>query len=56
MCDMPVKIKINRPFIQRLSTKSALHRVPDRPIQSLHLSQLRGEHYRGAVITNGASL
>ena len=36
--------------------KVPLHGVPDRPFQPLYLSQLPGEHYRGAVITNEALL
>ena len=38
------------------SALSALHGLPDRPFKPLDLSQLPGEHYRGAVITNDASL
>ena len=54
-----VKLKLNRAFIWRLSTKrslSTLLGVPDRPFQPLYLSQLPGGHYRGAAITNDASL
>ena len=50
---------LNRAFIKRSSKKSALsalHGVPDRPFQPRCPYQLPGEHCRGAVITNDASL
>ena len=37
------------------SALSALHGVSNRPFQPRGLSQLPGEHYSGAVITNDAS-
>ena len=51
--------KLNRAFIYRISTKSALrasHRIPDRMLQLLYFSQFPGEHCRGAIITNDAPL